>query len=89
MLGTRAYEVEEENLLANLGVKYIEIEDCIEKGLSVVFKEAEEYLLSKVSTYGVSIDMSVIDPEEMPAVNNPEPFGFGVNDFKDAIRCLN
>ena len=71
ILGVRSFEPEEAERLQQLGVRVYHFEEVSRRGLSTVFGEALAIVASGTERFGVSIDLDVITPKEVPHVGTP------------------
>jgi arginase len=71
IVGVRSYEREEADRLARLGVRVFHFEEISRRGLTAVFAEALAIVTDGTERFGISIDLDVITPEELPHVGTP------------------
>ena len=71
IVGVRSFEPEEAERLARLGVRVFHYEELTRRGLAAVFKEALAIVMSGTGRFGISIDLDVITPREVPHVGTP------------------
>jgi len=71
LIGVRKYESAEKELLERMKVKVFYMEDLKSKGFAEVMQEAVETVSRNSSSYGVTLDMAVMDPKEAPGVADP------------------
>ncbi|MEA3192041.1 MAG: arginase [Betaproteobacteria bacterium] len=71
IVGVRSFEPEEAERLERLGVRVFHFEEVTRRGLPVVFAEALAIVTTGTERFGVSIDLDVITPEEVPHVGTP------------------
>src|SRR6185503_7607114 len=71
IVGVRSVEQEEAERLARLGVRVFHFEAVTRRGLETVFAEALAIVTSGTERFGVSIDLDVITPKEVPHVGTP------------------
>ncbi|OAI51563.1 hypothetical protein AYO46_07885 [Betaproteobacteria bacterium SCGC AG-212-J23] len=71
ILGVRSFEREEAERLARLGVRVFHFEEVARRGLPSVFAEALAIVTAGTERFGISIDLDVITPEEVPHVGTP------------------
>lgn len=81
LVGVRSFEEGEAALLKKLKVKIYFIEEVKRRGLKEVLLEAISYISQNTSHYGVSLDLDVFDPKDVPGVGSPEPNGLSVEDL--------
>src|SRR5580765_4116245 len=66
LIGVRSFEPEEEERLERLGVRVYHFAEVKKRGLPIVFSEALAIVTSGTERFGVSIDLDVITPKEVP-----------------------
>lgn len=71
ILGVRSFELEEAERLERLGVRVFHFEEVTRRGLPTVFAEALAIVTAGTERFGVSIDLDVITPAEVPHVGTP------------------
>jgi len=71
ILGVRSFEREEAERLERLKVRVFHFEEVVRRGLPAVFAEALAIVTAGTERFGVSIDLDVITPEEVPHVGTP------------------
>jgi arginase len=71
IVGVRSFEREEAERLARLGVRVFHFEEITRRGLDAVFAEALAIVTAGTARFGVSIDLDVITPAEVPHVGTP------------------
>lgn len=75
LVGVRSYEPGEEKLLREMGATIFTMEDIARDGLENVLEKAVSIVSAASKGWGLSFDVDVFDPEDMPAVGTPEPNG--------------
>jgi arginase len=75
LVGVRSYEPEEDARLARLGVRVFMTEEVRRRGLAEVLEEALAIATDGTTQFGVSIDLDVVSPLEVPAVGTPAADG--------------
>ena len=88
LIGTRSFEEGEKELLERLNVKIYFIDEVKKRGVKAVLKEAIAYISTRVTSYGVSLDVDVIDPSEAPGTGCFEPNGLAARDLIDSLILL-
>jgi arginase len=88
LVGVRSFEPEEEARLKRLGVRVIMIEEVRERGLEAVFDEALGIATSGTEAFGISVDLDVVTPDEVPAVGTPVEGGIAAQDLARAIKRI-
>ncbi len=71
IVGVRSFEPEEAERLDRLGVRVFHFEEVARRGLETVFAEALAIITKGTERFGVSIDLDVITPSEVPHVGTP------------------
>jgi len=71
IVGVRSFEREEAARLERLGVRVVHFEEVVRRGLETVLGEALGIVTAGTERFGVSIDLDVITPEEVPHVGTP------------------
>jgi arginase len=71
IVGVRSFEREEAARLERLGVRVFHFEEVVRRGLEAVLAEALGIVTAGTERFGVSIDLDVITPEEVPHVGTP------------------
>ncbi|HXU43865.1 MAG TPA: arginase [Burkholderiales bacterium] len=71
IVGVRSFEREEAARLERLGVRVFHFEEVVRRGLEAVFTEALAIVTAGTERFGISIDLDVITPEEVPHVGTP------------------
>jgi arginase len=71
IVGVRSFEREEAARLERLGVRVVHFEEVLRRGLGAVLDEALGIVTAGTERFGVSIDLDVITPEEVPHVGTP------------------
>jgi arginase len=71
IVGVRSFEREEAERLERLGVRVFHFEEVVRRGLPTVLAEALAIVTGGTERFGISIDLDVITPEEVPHVGTP------------------
>ena len=87
-IGARSYEQAEHDLLQSLGVKIFYMDEINQRGFDAIFKEAVEIISANTDFIGISLDMDVFDPLEVPGVGSPEKGGIKINDVLSTFTSL-
>ncbi len=87
-IGVRSYEPGEAGLLEGLNVKVFFMEEVVERGIATVFAEALAYIQSKVTHFGLTIDLDAFDPLDAPGVGCRESGGIRVAEFMPLLENL-
>ncbi len=88
LIGVRSFEEGEAALLEKLSVKIYFMEEVERRGFAAVFQEAIALMNAKTASFGVSIDLDAIDPEDAPGVGSPVPWGIKGADFLTSFSSL-
>jgi len=86
-IGTRAVCKEELDYAKKAGVNYITVQQIRNNGVEKTIEKVEKLLTGIKQTY-LTIDMDVLDPAFVPAVQNPEPNGLCIHMFYDLLNGL-
>ncbi len=84
LVGTRSYEPGEEKLLNDMGVTIFRMEDIQREGLTAIMRKALDIVTAAPKGWGMSLDLDVFDPQDMPGVGTPEPGGIRTQEF---LQC--
>jgi arginase len=71
IVGVRSFEPEERERLERLGVRVFFMDEIHRRGLSAVFREALDIVSARSAAFGISIDLDVVSPDEVPHVGTP------------------
>jgi len=88
VLGVRSAEPQERQLMAQLGVRIIDMEEISRIGLPAALAEARRIAADGSAGYGVSVDLDSVDPMDAPAVGMPTPHGLRGKRLVAALRAL-
>jgi len=86
-IGTRAVCKEELNYAKKTSITYITVGEIRNNGVEKVTQKVEK-LLADVKKIYLTIDMDVLDPAFVPAVQNPEPNGLCTHMFYELLNEL-
>lgn len=86
IVGVRSYEPEERIFLESLNVRVFYMEEILERGMPIIWKEALEIVTSNTSHFGISIDIDALDPQEAPGVGTPVDKGISFSSLLDGLR---
>jgi len=86
-IGTRAVCREELAYAKKTGISYITVPQIRNDGVEKTIEKVEKLLTGIQQTY-LSIDMDVLDPGFVPAVQNPEPNGLCTRMFYELLNGL-
>jgi agmatinase len=86
-IGTRAVCREELNYAKKAGIKYFTTQQIRKDGVEKTANMAKKALADYKKIY-LTIDMDVLDPAYVPAVQNPEPDGLSTGVFFDLLQRL-
>jgi len=68
IVGVRSFEPEEKVRIESLGVRVFYMEEIHRRGLAAVFREALAIARGNSAAYGISVDLDVVSPQELPHV---------------------
>lgn len=85
VIGARSFEEGEQATLMRLGVRVYYMQEIHERGLDVVIQEAVEIVSTGTVGYGISLDVDVMEPEEVPGTGMPVEEGLHAPTL---LRCL-
>lgn len=85
LIGVRSFEPAEAELLQNLGVQIFFMEDIQKLGLTAVFDRAINIVSENTLSFGISIDLDVIEPQQAPGVGTPVANGL---QQQELITCV-
>ncbi len=88
LIGVRSFEEGEAHLLQELNVRIYFMEEIRQRGLKVVLSEAIEHITQHVPSYGISLDLDVFSPEEVPGVGSPEAGGIRPSELISLLSPL-
>ena len=88
LIGVRSFEQGEEALLKRLNVRIYFIEEVKQRGFKNVLQEALSIVSQNTSRYGLSLDLDVLDPQDVPGVDVKEPDGIAASDLLATIPTL-
>jgi len=86
-IGTRAVCKEELDYAKKAGIDYVTVQQIRNDGVEKTIQKVEKLLIGIKQTY-LSIDMDVLDPGFVPAVQNPEPNGLCTRTFYELLNAL-
>jgi arginase len=88
IVGVRSFEPEEAERLDRLGVRVFFMHEIRGRGLDAVFEEALGIATTGTDSFGVSIDLDVVSPEEVPNVGTPVAGGLASADLARVLQRL-
>jgi arginase len=88
VLGVRSFEPAEAMLLQRLGVHVVFMDEIRRRGMNAVVAEAIDRVSTNTASFGVTIDLDVVDPHDAPGVGTPEPGGMAGADLVQALAQL-
>lgn len=88
LVGIRSYEAGEEKLLNEMGATVFTMDDIERDGLNVVMKKALDIVTAAPKGWGISLDLDVFDPKDMPGVGTAEPNGIPTAQFLQCWSAL-
>lgn len=83
-IGTRAVCKEELNYAKKAGINFITVHEIREEGIEHATDKVKK-LLGNAKRIYLTVDMDVLDPGFVPAVQNPEPDGLCAHMFYDLL----
>lgn len=86
IFGVRNLDLEEEELIKDINVKYISMQRIKEEGLETVLAEVNKFLGRKISYLHVSIDLDALDPSIAPGVFIPVKNGLSEDDINTTLE---
>jgi arginase len=88
IVGVRSFEREEAARLERLGVRVFRFEEIVRRGLKAVLDDALGIVTAGTERFGVSIDLDVITPEEVPHVGTPVAGGLASGALASALQRI-
>lgn len=89
IIGARAWEPEEQALLAGLGVRVFDMREIRARGLAAVFCDALTIARADPQAgFGLSLDLDALDAQAFPAVTCPEAEGLDPRALADVLLGL-
>jgi arginase len=88
LVGVRSFEPEEEKRLRELGVRVMMMEEVAKRGLDDAFDEALQIASRHTASFGISIDLDAVTPEEAPAVGTPVSGGLLAADLTRSLERI-
>ena len=88
MVGIRSFEPGEKALLEKEGVTVFTMDDIERDGLRPVMERALAIVGSASKGWGISLDLDVFNPEQIPCVGTPEMNGIDVTAFMHCWSAL-
>lgn len=88
VIGVRSFEPAEAMLLQRLGVHIVFMDEVRRRGMAAVVAEAIDRVGSNTASFGVTIDLDVVDPRDAPGVGSPEPGGIAGAELVQALGQL-
>lgn len=85
IIGARSFESGEVETLGRLGVRIYYMKEIHERGLAAVMDEAAGIASAGTKGYGISLDLDVLEPDEVPGTGMPVPDGLHGSTL---LRCL-
>jgi arginase len=89
LIGVRSFENDEAELLNNLKVRIFLIEEILDRGITAVLAEALSIATKNTAGFGISLDLDVFDPTEVPGVGTPAPQGLSSAPLINALKAWN
>lgn len=88
VIGVRSFEPAEELLLQRLGVHIVLMDEVRRRGMPAVVAEAIDRVSRNTASFGITIDLDVVDPRDAPGVGSPEPGGIAGVELVQALGQL-
>jgi arginase len=88
IVGVRSFEPEEKARLEQLGVRVFFMDEIRRRGLGAVFRDALAIVRGGTAAFGVSVDLDVVSPEEVPHVGTPVLDGLASADLARALAGI-
>jgi arginase len=88
IIGARSFEEEEEKILNLLRVRIFYIDEVHKRGLKTVFEEAVSIVNRNTKSFGVSLDLDSIDPNDAPGVGSPVQNGLSWLELKNNLPIV-
>ena len=88
LVGTRSFEPGEEKLLRDCGVTIFTMDDIARDGLDQVMQRAIDIVSAAPKGWGLSLDVDVFDPKDMPCVGTPEKNGIRTQAFIEWLSAV-
>jgi arginase len=88
LLGVRSFEPEERERLERLGVRVMYMDEIRSRGIAAVLDEALEIATRGTASFGISIDLDVVSPDEAPGVGTPVPDGVSGAELTRALERI-
>lgn len=85
IIGARSFEAGEVETLGELGVRIYYMPEIHARGLAAVMEEAVGIASAGTQGYGISLDLDVLEPDEVPGTGMPVPDGLH---GPTLLRCL-
>ncbi len=85
LLGVRSFEPEERLRLEGLGVRVVYMDEIRDRGIDAVFDEALATVTRDTASFGISVDLDVVTPDEAPGVGTPVPDGLSAAEVTQAL----
>ncbi|HSB97898.1 MAG TPA: arginase, partial [Spongiibacteraceae bacterium] len=88
LIGVRSFEPEEQQLLAQRGVRIFSMDEVRARGLMPVLRDALALVQKDTAAFGVTVDLDAIDPVDAPAVTTPVAAGIRASELIAAIDLI-
>jgi arginase len=86
LIGIRSFEEGEAEYLKQLNVRIFDMAEIKQRGIATVIKDAITHVTQNTVSYGVTIDIDSIDPQDAPGTGCYEPDGIRADDLCSAIK---
>ncbi|MEM9243780.1 MAG: arginase [Pseudomonadota bacterium] len=88
-MGIRSYEKEEQQLLAQHGVKVYYMEDVRRLGFQSCFATTIKTFEQRDLPFGITLDLDALDPHHIQALGTPEEDGMQLKNLLAALSMIN
>ena len=88
LVGVRSFEPGEEKLLREMGASVFTMDDIKRDGLKAVMEKAVAVVSAAPKGWGLSFDVDVFDPADMPAVGTPEKDGIRAKEMLEFLSAF-
>jgi arginase len=88
LVGVRSFEPEEARLLERLGVRVFFMDEVRQRGMAEVLRDAVGIAASGSASFGVTVDLDAVDPQDAPAVATPAAGGIRGAELAAALASI-
>ncbi len=87
--GVRDLDEKEQELMEEIGVRYVSFEEIENRGIDITISEAINYLKERTNNLHVSFDLDVLNPQFIPGVSTPVKNGLlPQNSYSILDKCF-